>query len=200
MKKNIFLKISFLQGIIISIITISFFAFRTQIENELTYFLMPFAYMLLLVIFAISFFISLSLMVKNFKNTFWNTIPFSMNVIAIFVAIIMLFNNDSIDDKFYKNFDKRNTVVDMVIQGILKPRENGQIILTDEYKDVSEGGRLFLAEYDGKMVIYFYEWEGFLESSKGYAYISEMSGANLKSVNLKIFKEYEGKWFYCSTY
>ena len=161
---------------------------------------MPFAYMLLLVIFAISFFISLSLMVKNFKNTFWNTIPFLMNVITIFVATIMLFNNDSIDDKFYKNFDKRNTVVDMVIQGTLKPRENGQIILTDEYKDVSEGGRMFLAEYDGKMVIYFYEWEGFLESSKGYAYISEMSGANLKSVNLKIFKEYEGKWFYCSTY
>lgn len=89
--------------------------------------------------------------------------------IAIMMAVIIMagmfiYNRT----EFVRLKDKREAIAQMILNGEIAVEGNGSIVLPEKMKSLSDSGECFLVKFENNNAIYFYEYRGILESSKGY--------------------------------
>lgn len=89
-------------------------------------------------------------------------------IITLLILIFLQYNNE-----FERLKNKRESVVEMLLNGELVPTSTGVIALPDDMKNLSDSGECVLVEFQSKKAIYFYSYRGMLDATKGYVFISD---------------------------
>ncbi len=74
---------------------------------------------------------------------------------------------------FEEGKEKREKVVDLILNGGVEIAENGLVTLPDEIKDLSDTGKCVIVEFQDQSAIYFFEFRGLLDESRGYVYVTD---------------------------
>ena len=119
-------------------------------------------------------------------------------VIITLIILIFLQNNN----EFERLKNKRESVVEMLLNGELVPTSTGVIALPDDMKNLSDSGECVLVEFQSKKAIYFYSYRGMLDATKGYVFISdklqELQYPTMDDCFVNVV-EIEENWFEVST-
>lgn len=89
-------------------------------------------------------------------------------IITLLILIFLQYNNE-----FERLKNKRESVVEMLLNGELVPTSTGVIALPDDMKNLSDSGECVLVKFQSKKAIYFYSYRGMLDATKGYVFISD---------------------------
>ncbi len=118
-------------------------------------------------------------------------------IITLLILIFLQYNNE-----FERLKNKRESVVEMLLNGELVPTSTGVIALPDDMKNLSDSGECVLAEFQSKKAIYFYSYRGMLDATKGYVFISdklqELQYPTMDDCFVNVV-EIEENWFEVST-
>ncbi len=127
--------------------------------------------------------------------------------LCLITAVIMLFALGGCGKNKQKTVSEYSKVVDLIIDNEISVAANGCIKLPEELKYLSDSGECFIVSYDKNTAIYFYDYRGILESSKGCLYVTDKI-SYLDYVNTNIYsatrdfvnvKEIENNLYSCST-
>lgn len=112
-------------------------------------------------------------MVKSILNLFlknWFIITICVFLLLLFVAGLIVYQQT----EFSRLKEKRESIDDLIYNGTLHVQDNGLITLPETLKNLSHTGECVLVKFDENTAIYFYEYRGILEESRGVLYITNL--------------------------
>jgi hypothetical protein len=198
MKTN---KLLLLLSLISSILVLIYEFFQWEMIEILTPFLMPFLW---LVVFGFFFFVTVFTLVGVFKNKDWK--PVVIQAITILLWFFFPFTQVVLDLDFKINKSKREEVVKMVENGMLKPNvlyNSSLIHLPEKYDQLSKGGGDIVIEKKGdNYSVLFFTYRGVLDNFSGFVYSpnDEKPGLDDFGGDFKQIEKLDKNWYFVGSY
>lgn len=144
----------------------------TMLDN-LFLFVLYGPFLLIIFVVLIAFLcLSVGTSIKHFKGS-GNMLSFAPILINVITIGILLFPgiDTTIQQKFERNYEKRNEIVDKIKNEKIQGDYLGNYILEDKDKKLSDTGELHIYQNDENgIVIAFWDFRGMLSGSKMFVY------------------------------
>jgi len=205
MKK--FTKFTIIQALMISFLLIFSVAYFVELENLLTIMLIGFFAILVIALMILSLIISIVFLFVKKPYSAGNVVPFFINILAVIIVLLIPLQSIRRDNNFYRQLDRRTEVVELILSGELQLSENCRAELPVRYEGLSVNSKVFVIVIDERVAIYFHETNGFLGSSNGFAYLTDIKDdADFKKIQQScrfpdsetfvVKTDYENGWVY----
>lgn len=164
-----------------SISLVLFLFFSLDLTEFLGPYLSGFPFLLFLFVFAVLFFVSFYIFIKNIKRASFQTLlPLLINITTILIIFFLPLEDFRINLEFKNNIDSYNQVIqwieDNVNDGNMNPDNflyEREIMLPEEYQDITFDGTIYIIMKRGTLFVFFplagrtgqYSRPGFLYNS-----------------------------------
>lgn len=192
-----------IQAIIIGGIYIYSKLEKWNLESEMTVFLYPFFAITVIFLLIISGLISFGYFINKLLRVhkFYFIIPLLI-IITSFLVSNELFNEMKLRENNIERFqEKREEIVELILQEKLTPDKNGIVTLPEELRDeeMARGGCVSIVKCGTKEGIYFCTFSGLMENSAGFVYLTEDIFDVDIDTNIKLQSENFNNWYFCGT-
>lgn len=203
-KKSVLDVIFLVQAILFSGLYLYSKINKWNIMEQMTIFLYPIFQGAILILMGLSFFASciyFMFKLKKEKKIIW--VPVFIGGMTFLISAIFFNEMKLREYNFQKYKDEREKVVEMVLQGYLKPDENGCIDLPPKFHDekLSRDGTVYMVKHSSQYGVYFCTFSGLLESSSGFVCFidNNYKTDNLSPDEIVLIEPLQESWYYCST-
>ncbi|OIJ22307.1 hypothetical protein BKP45_06620 [Anaerobacillus alkalidiazotrophicus] len=197
MKRNRLLFLALASSVLVILIAF----FQWNLIDIITEFLMiP----IWLVVFGFFIVITIMTVMNLFKNKDWK--PLAIQLITIIIWLFFPFTEVMLDLDFKMNKLEREEVVELVINGTLKPNvpnNPSAILLPEKYEKLSKGGgQIFIEKKNKQYSVLFFTHRGVLDGFSGFIYSPEDRKPNQDDFNgdIKEIKKLDKNWYFVVSY
>ena len=155
-----------------------------------------------LLVFGFFIVITVKSIINLFNNKEWK--PFAIQLLTVLLWIFFPFNQVILDLDFKMNKTEREKVVEMVINGTLKPNVSHNaslILLPKKYKRLSKGGGEIIIEKNNNLVLFF-TYRGILDNFSGFVYSPNDKEPNHRDFDgdFKQIEKLDKNWYFVGSY